>query len=53
MPMVYVYNFIIILFSFPFNPTKDSYGIVSDILSYYININTFFLSLSPVKQIVL
>jgi hypothetical protein len=29
-----MYNFIIILLSFPFNTTKDSYGIVLDILGY-------------------
>jgi hypothetical protein len=52
-PVVYVYNFIIILLSFPLNPTKDSYSTVLDIPSYYINTNTFFLSFSPAKQIVL
>ena len=32
--VIYIYNFIITLLSFPFNTTKDFYGIVSDILGY-------------------
>ena len=32
--IIYVYNFIIILLSFLFNITKDSYGTVLDILGY-------------------
>jgi hypothetical protein len=32
--VVYIYNFIIILLSFPFNIIKDSYSTVLDILSY-------------------
>ena len=51
--VIYMYNFIIILLGFPLNATKDFYGTVLNILGYQININTFFLSLSPVKQIVL
>ena len=29
-----MYNFIIILLSFPFNTTKDSYNTVLDVLGY-------------------
>ena len=47
--VIYIYNFIITLFSFSFNTTKNSYSMVSDILGYKININTFFLSLSFTK----
>ena len=32
--VVYIYNFIIILLSFPLNATKDSYSMVLDILGY-------------------
>ena len=33
-PVIYIYNFIIILLSFPPNTTKDSYNTVLDILGY-------------------
>ena len=32
--VIYVYNFIITLLSFPFNTIKDFYGTVLDILGY-------------------
>ena len=51
--VIYIYNFIIILLSFSFNTTKDSCGMVLNILGYQININIFFLSFSPAKQMVL
>ena len=51
--VVYVYNFTITLLGFPPNATKDSYSTVLDVLGYHINTNTFFLSLSPAKQMVL
>jgi hypothetical protein len=52
-PVVHVYNFTITLLGFPPNATKDSCGTVSDVLGYQINTNTFFVSLSPAKQMVL
>ena len=33
-PVIYVYNFIIILLSFPLNTTKDFYSTVLDVLGY-------------------